>query len=88
MLFKILLSLILLFLAYGLVVWLLKRLTDTTQRLADLQSQLVRNDEVLNAKLEALQQQKRSLEEQRQAEPGVEQPGAQTRQLAEPEKTE
>lgn len=81
MLFKLLLSIILLFLAYGLVVWLLKRLTDTTQRLADLQAQLVRNDEVLNAKLEALQQQKRALDEQRQTAAGVE-------QQVEPEKTE
>ena len=64
MLFKFLISLILLFLAYGIVVWLLKRLSYTTERLAELQSQLARNDEVLSVKLEALQTQRRALQEQ------------------------
>lgn len=58
MLFKTILLLILLFLAYGYAVWLLKRLTNTTQQIAELRSQLLKNDEKLNAKIAVLQEQK------------------------------
>ena len=67
MLFKFLLLVLLLFAALGLAVWLLQRLNNTMQQVADLRSQLVKNDEVLGAKLAALQEQKRLQELQEEA---------------------
>ena len=64
MLLKFLLLVLLLFAALGVAVWLLQRLNNTMQQVADLRSQLVKNDEVLGAKLAALQEQKRVQETQ------------------------
>ena len=55
MLVKVLLLLILLFLAYGYAVWLLKRLANTSQQIAELRSQLLKNDEALSAKVAVLE---------------------------------
>jgi CHASE3 domain sensor protein len=58
MMFKFILLLVVLFVAYGIVVWLLKRLTQTSQQIAELHSQLQRNDEILAAKIMELQKEK------------------------------
>jgi CHASE3 domain sensor protein len=65
MMFKFVLLVILLFLTYGVVVWLLKRLTDTSQQIAELHSQMRRNDEILAAKIAAMEEQKRALDAQK-----------------------
>jgi hypothetical protein len=62
MLFKFLILLVLLFLAYGYAVWLLKRLTNTSQQIAELRSQLLKNDELLGAKVAALEEKRERAE--------------------------
>jgi hypothetical protein len=66
MLTKLLLLLIILFVALSVVVWLLKRLTQTSQRLAELHSELLRNDEVLASKIAVLEEQKAQMDMQQQ----------------------
>ena len=56
MFFKVLLFIVLLFLAYGLAVILLRRLTDTSQRLAELHQQMARNDEKLYSQMQRLRE--------------------------------
>ncbi|HEX8835246.1 MAG TPA: hypothetical protein VF719_13645 [Abditibacteriaceae bacterium] len=61
---KIILLLILLMVAYGIAIILLRRLSQTTQQLANLRSEMRRNDEKLSAKIEVLQAQKAAQEAQ------------------------
>jgi cell division protein FtsL len=60
-LFKVVLLLFLLMLAYGLAVILLRRLTQTAQQLANLRQQLARNDERLSGELRNLHHQQERL---------------------------
>jgi hypothetical protein len=49
-------------------------LTDTSQQIADLHSQLRRNDEILGAKVAALEEQKRVLDAQQAEQNEAEKP--------------
>lgn len=70
MLFKFILLLVLLFLAYGYAVWLMKRLTNTSQQIADLRSQLLKNDELLSAKVAVLEEKREQDEVATERRPG------------------
>jgi predicted Holliday junction resolvase-like endonuclease len=52
--FKAILFIVILFVAYGLVVIMLRRLTQTSRQLSDLHEQMARNDAKLSEQLRAL----------------------------------
>jgi cell division protein FtsB len=67
-LFKIIFLLALLFLAYGLVVILLRRLTENAQKLSNLRDQMARNDSKLSDQLQQMHLEQEKLRAQLEAE--------------------
>ena len=64
---KAIFLILLLFLAYGLAVIMLRRLTQTTKQLGDLREQIARNDSKLSDQLQAVHLEQEKLQKQLEA---------------------
>lgn len=68
MFFKAIFVLVILFVAFGLAVILLRRLTETTQRLANLREQMARNDTKLSDQMRSVHLEQERLRAQLEVE--------------------